>query len=738
MRLRFLALLAALFLLSAFSTGARAVTSGWDKTDHTAVRLISASSATGGDGELTLGLHFKMADGWKIYWRSPGDAGFPPQPIWEGSRNLSKADLKWPAPERFSIFDLETLGYKEEVVFPIEVSVKDPLKPLLLDLKVPYLTCADICIPYTARLSLDLPSGPADVTEEARLIDAFLAQVPPTEGSGLAVHDAAEFRIDATAADEGGTGDVAKATLVAFTDAAFGRPDIYLEGSEGLTFGKPRISLADAGRKAVIRVDIHGLKYFKKLSGKDGLENEVLVATLIDGDRSLEARVNLEPEGQGNLPLGVSSAGEGALPRTAPGAETPASLTAILLLAVLGGLILNLMPCVLPVLSLKILKLASHGGAEPRAVRLGFLAASAGIFAAFMGLAAALAALKSAGAGIGWGIQFQQPWFLAVLAVIMTVFACNLFGFFEIRIPGMASDLDAKAAGKSGMTGHFLQGMLATILATPCSAPFLGAAVGFALAGSTFDIIAVFAGLALGLSLPYLGVAAYPKAAAALPKPGPWMTWLKKILGLALATTAVWLVTVIKGAAGDTAATAAAAALLAIAALLGLGRNKLEGRAVFTAGTAVLALAAVLGAERLASADGGAASAEIAETRGRHWQAFDAAAIPALVADGKTVIVDVTADWCITCQVNKKLVLDAEPVALMIADENVIAMVADWTRPDPSISDYLKSFGRYGIPFNVVYGKNAPHGAPLPELLTADAVTAAFLEAAGGGVLARR
>jgi len=416
----------------------------------------------------------------------------------------------------------------------------------------------------------------------------------------------------------------------------------------------------------------------------------------------------------------------------AGGGGTPFAL--ILLFALLGGLILNLMPCVLPVLSIKLLGVVGHGGGQTRLVRLSFLSSAAGILFAFLVLAGALIALKSGGMAIGWGIQFQQPWFLIAMTLLVTAFALNLWGVFEVRLPLWISDLGEHASHVHGLGGHFLQGAFATLLATPCSAPFLGTAVGFALARGWGEITAVFAMLGLGLALPYLGVAAFPGLATRLPKPGHWMVTLKRFLGLALIATGVWLLSVLMTSVGLKAAalvgvlTAAAAGLLALTRLKRPGASKRAFIGISAAVIAAFLAPGWLGNAAQVGAIGKAGGASnILE---RLWQPFDEGKIPGLIAQGKTVFIDVTADWCITCQVNKALVLNREEVLTAFQGKDVIIMQADWTRPDPMISDFLARHQRYGIPFDAVYGPGAPKGVVLPELLSQDAVLDAFKRAA--------
>ena len=421
-----------------------------------------------------------------------------------------------------------------------------------------------------------------------------------------------------------------------------------------------------------------------------------------------------------------------ALPAGAPTAAAvpEISLLVVLGLALIGGLILNLMPCVLPVLSIKLLSVVSHGGREAGPVRVSFLASAAGILVSFLVLAVVAIGLKAGGMAAGWGIQFQQPLFLTAMAVVVSLFAANLFGLFEIPLPRALADLAGGHGGDGhGLASHFLTGAFATLLATPCSAPFLGTAVGFALARGVAEILLVFAALGLGLALPYLLVAAFPGLATRLPRPGPWMITLRRILGLALVATAVWLLSVLAVQIGLTATLIVGALLVVLGLALALAR-RLPRPAVTGA-----VLAAALAAFLTPAAFEVRPSALQTNQDAGEWEPFDQARIAELVASGAVVFVDVTADWCITCQVNKTLVIDSDAVREILGNGEVIAMRGDWTLPSQEISDYLASFGRYGIPFNAVYGPDMPQGEPLPELLSVDAVLEA-LERAGGSQLA--
>lgn len=682
------------------ASGARAdggAASEWAETDQSKVRLLAATTATGSAATLRLGLEFQLAPGWKTYWRAPGDAGFPPRADWQGSSNVADVAMRWPAPERFELFGLDTFGYGDQVVFPLDVRVARPGEPVRLAAKVDYLICEKICIPYTADLNLTLSAGAANPSPYAHLIDRFNARVPGDGGgAGLAIERASWI---------GGKDAAIVVTSRAMTP--FAAPDVYVEGPDGWSFGRAEARLFDGGVRGILRLPL-------RAGGTENLAGREVRLTLVDGDRSAERTLVLGAE----PPAAASESG---------------GLLAILGLALLGGLILNLMPCVLPVLSLKLLGVVSHGGAARSAIRASFVASAAGILTAFAVLAAALVALKSAGLAVGWGIQFQQPAFLVFMALVVTLFAANLWGWFEIRLPDLLADAAATAGASRShapsLGGAFVTGALATLLATPCSAPFLGTAVGFALARGPIEIFAVFAVLGIGLALPYLAVAAFPRLAQMMPRPGVWIVWLRYALGFALAGTAAWLLSILAAQIEPAGVVVLAALLLAVLFVMWRGQGGRLATMRWPA-LAVIALIAFVLPARFEAASSSREIASASDLPGA-WRAFEHTDIVALIGEGRVVFVDVTADWCITCQVNKSLVLARGPVAARLADGAVVPVRADWTRPDERIAMYLASFGRYGIPFYAVYGPGAPDGLVLPEVLSPEAVLNAFEKAAG-------
>ena len=643
MKTKVLALAAALAALGGAAWAAEPGASDWASTETGKVRLVAAQTATGNAASLKMGLHFRLEPGWKIYWRTPGDAGYPPKIDWGGSDNIGTPAISWPAPKRFQLAGLQNHGYADEVVLPLDVPVQRPGAPVAVSASLDYLACAQICVPMQASLRLDLPAGPAQPSAFVHDIGRFTALIPG---------DGARHGLRVESAEAVGEGEAARLRLTVSASEPFDHPDLFVEPPEVAGFDAPQVSLSDGRRRAVIEAPVVKGTMQRPLAGAP------LTVTVVDGSRALEAAIT-------------------PVPGAARPMESGAGLLPMLLAALLGGLILNLMPCVLPVLSIKVLGALSHGGAERGHVRAAFLASAAGIVASFLVLAGAAVALKAAGSAVGWGIQFQQPVFLGVMIALLLAFAANLWGAFEIRLPTALMNVGPSGVAHHTLLGHFLSGAFATLLATPCSAPFLGTAVGFALARGPGEIMAIFAALGLGLALPYLAVAAWPDLARRLPKPGAWMVTVKKAMGVALAGTALWLGTV-------------------LAAQVGLG--------------------------------GGAPAA--ADKAAVPWAPFDRPAIAQAVAEGKVVFVDVTADWCITCKVNKAAVVERGAVAARLAAPGTIAMRADWTKPDDGIAAYLASFNRYGIPFNAVYGPGAPDGLALSELLTEAEVMAAIEKAA--------
>ena len=633
------------------------------------MRLLSAEDGVApGARTVSAGIEVALKPGWKTYWRSPGEVGLPPDIDWAGSENVEGAELLFPVPERFEAFDIQNFGYSDRVLFPVRVMLRDPGRPARLRAEARFLVCSDICVPEAATLTLDLPAGGGVDAVAAEALAAAAALVPGTGAD-------AGFRLDGASLDETGL------TVSVAAERHFRAVELFPEA--GVTaFGRPEVRIANGGRTVWAHFPVTSREVDRTLPA---------ALTVRDGDRL--ATLPVEPGPPPPAPVGVARA-----------------LLAAMGAAFLGGVILNVMPCVLPVLALKLAGAVQGAGQSSARVRAGFLASAAGVMAFVFALALAVILARAAGAAVGWGVQFQNPVFLAAVVVLVALFASSLAGTWEAALPQRWTT--AMAQGRAGLWGDFVAGAFAALLATPCSAPFLGTAVAFAFGSGPAETLAVFAMLGLGLALPYLAVAARPGLVARLPRPGRWMTSFKRTMAALLALAALWLLWVLSAATGWTGA--ALVGLLALAAALA---PLLRRRALPAVGAA--ALLALLAPVVLPAPEARAAART-------GWQAFDRAGIDALVSDGNVVFVDVTADWCLTCKANKALVLDRDPVAARLSGEGVVPMQADWTRPDPEIGDYLGRHGRVGIPLNVVYGPGAPDGIALPELLTPGAVMEAM------------
>lgn len=642
--------LVAVFLLVAVP--AHAQLGDWQHHESGDLRLIASTKASS-EGTLYAAMHLKLNPGWHTYWRSPGDAGLAPTPEWKEAVNLDKAELLFPYPQSYNEQGLTTNGYEGEVIFPIKITKKDSAAATDLKAKITLLVCSDICVPADFNLALTLPAAfqSADNDEATALIKTALTRVPAIDnGQGLA--------ITAVTLDE--KDGLSTLSISYGTPTPLEMPVVFAEVGDTSTL--PLTDLKNDAQSKVLTVSI-GKGAPKEIAGKE------MVFTLVDKGTGKAVEKKLTVNGASvaqpqPVPTVVTPVATTISP--VPAVETP-NIWAMIVFALIGGLILNLMPCVLPVLALKSISFIKHGGGTPSGVRLSFLATSAGIIFSFLVMAAIIIQLKSIGMSVGWGVQFQNPLFLIFLIAILALFAMNLLGVFEIPLPRFLADRLSWTQGHGSLTKDFFSGAFATLLATPCTAPFLGTAVGFALASGAFEILAIFLALGVGLAAPFLLIAMFPKFATLLPKPGAWMENVRKFLGVLLAVTGLWL-------------------------------------------------GYVLYNQTLAPAH-----AEVQQENDK-WEVFDEKKIPELVAQGKIVYVDVTADWCLTCQVNKKFVLDTPEIQAALNNGRVVKMKADWTKRDETIGAYLKSFMRYGIPFNVIYSQVSPQGVPLPELLSKEVV----------------
>jgi len=677
-----------------------AASSPWQHSDEMAVRLISATEGTGGQAALLLGLDIQLAEGWHTYWRSPGDAGLPPSIDWEDSENLAKLDILYPAPIRYSAMGMDTVGYRGRLVLPLRATLAKQGEPLRLVGALDILLCKDICLPKHFPLVLELPvAGGTLHSVEYPLIQKALASVPKDEDTKLSITKLTR-------------GSQAIQLTLNGTEK-LRAPDMLIENDRSVTFEAPKVTIGPNGKTALFTFALVG-----ELPEGESLAKLPITVTAMDDGHALERSFSPEQH-----PIVETSKSIAAPPKAPDTNSTILPFWCVLLLALAGGFILNLMPCVLPVLSLKLMSLIRHGGNAKQRIRHSFLSTAGGIVFSFMLLAFATIGLKATGQVIGWGVQFQQPLFLVFMIALLTFFAANLWGFFELGVPAFVSDLvDPHHHPK--LAGDFATGALATLLATPCSAPFLGTAVAFAMAAGWVEILSVFAALGIGMSLPYLAVALWPRLASALPKPGAWMVVLSKILGFGLAATALWLLGILAAQMGKSGTVLVGLAMAAILFQLYLRHKKILR--FLTIPVIAFALLGSCGIAYVATAPSSHAPEMGA------WQRFNEETLARNLREGKTVFVDVTADWCLTCKVNKRFTMTRKAVQdRLFGKRGVVTLQADWTNPNPIVTAFLNKHGRFGIPFNIVFGPHAPDGIALPEILTPSLVIEAIDKAQG-------
>jgi len=698
-------LLVGFFVLSASNILAETAhsnnhTGTWEKGPKAKARLISTVKAVGQLDKILIGIQVKLHPGWKTYWRSPGVSGLPPMVNLSKSSNLLTSVFHWPLPSRFLYYDTDVVGYRQEIIFPIDLLLEHVGQPLYLRALVEILVCDDVCIPHVMNLTLDLPSGLAKSTNYTNLISRYRAQVPGDGKNSGITFEGASY-----------SGSLHNPTLeVKFSSfSSLVNPDILVEGAKQHQYSKPSFTFYDDRKLTLIKMNVKD-GYGKPTSVN--LDNEPLRLTFFDGNRSIETQV---------VP-------RRSKPSTYESNYNYFKLLSIIFVALLGGLLLNLMPCVLPVLSIKILSLVSYGGKDHKYVRRSFLATSAGIITSFMVLAIFVITIKQAGLNVGWGIQFQQPVFITFMVIILTLFAANTWGLYEIILPGRISHIAEKAGRGRTFKASFFEGAFATLLATPCSAPFLGTAVGFALSRGVVEVFLVFVSLAIGMSTPFFLVALFPHFASKMPKSGPWLNWLKKIISLVLLVTSLWLLSVIKHQVSATAAFIISLLMILIITLL-LARRFIPFRylLVFKMSICTIIICALLTPLHLAVPKSGVEQNNNSVMAG--WELFDPEKITKFVRAGNVVFVDITAEWCITCQLNKSRVLQTDEVIELLNGPNVVKVRGDWTKPEDSIANYLAKFKRFGVPLNVIYGPNFTKGILLPEILSKESMLLGFKKA---------
>ena len=675
------------------------------KASYTA-ELLNAGADLQQPDAAWIGLDVRLAPGWHTYWRSAGDAGAPPEFDWSGSENVAEAIIEWPAPTRITDAGIDTFGYTERVLFPVNVRLRDKNRPARVSLKLALFVCSKICTRNDLEFKATIHPG-IHAEDKQVTINEWRSKVPRERAPSLAIRS---VRLD--------QGALARLRVSVVANPPLVNPDLFVDGDGTIVAGRPQFTAGYSGA-SFVTVPLAGLDASRPV--------QPLRITLVDGARSVEAMLPKQDVASPAQSATSTSPTVTSLAGASSDSAARVPLWSMIALSLLGGLVLNFMPCVFPVLSLKLVSLLSNTSQDARAIRIRFVAPAGGVLASFLTLAAVLAVLKSTGAQIGWGIQFQQPLFLIAMAAILAAFAANLLGLFEIRLPWSVARPLGKTAGGNSIAAHFLNGFVMTLLATPCSAPFVGTAVAFALSQGTMQIFQIFAGLGIGMASPYLVLAVVPQVGRLLPRPGRWMLHLRAVAAAAIAATAIWLLTVLAQVSGPQIALLVGAALGFIIWIAAVIRQRfahaiagvliflLTGFTAFTSYTDLQSPAAAAAAAAAAAGD-------------VRWLPLASARIDAMVRDGRTVLVDIGAAWCVTCKVNEALIIDSDEIRERLKSD-VTPVRGDWTKPDAAVAAYLQSFGRFGLPFNVVFGPQAPAGIVLPELLTQEAVLNAFAKA---------
>ena len=659
---------------------------------HLHVQLVLPQSTLYPGGPNSAGLYFKLEQGWHVYWQNAGDSGEPPRINWTLPEGIAASALQFPAPKRLPLGPLMDFGYEDEVLFPFSFDVPKSARPgpAVLNAKVSWLVCREVCIPGKAELGMRVmlaASAPASETTSSTDEDLWkrgIATLPtPLPATNTAIFQATPtgFRLGVTT----GRGE---------TEAVF-----FPEDQSIIDNPSPQ----------------------KLTPTKDGLVLE------LKKDANLQenpAQLNgvLELAGGRNYEL-TAMPGTVAVPPAAP-AVSAVQIFRAAGLAFLGGMLLNLMPCVFPVLFLKGLALVQSGAEERHKLRRHGFVYMAGILVSFWALVGVLLVLRAAGAKLGWGFQFQSPVFLMLMAGLLFFLGLSLAGQFEIGLT--LTSTGGSLISKQGYAGSFFTGVLAVIVATPCTAPFMGAALGYAIGAPVAVTFAVFTALALGLAAPYVALTLQPAWTRILPRPGAWMEVLKQAVSVPIFITVIWLAWVVTSGYGPEllAALLGSLLLLAIAGWF-LGRWPATRWATVVAVLivgGVVALAAY-GQKLAAEQQMDKANITSGSLAGNAWQPWSADAVQKSLAGGQPVFVDFTASWCLSCQVNERVALSRPEVQQAFTAKNVALFRADWTREDPAITEALTDLGRSGVPVYALYTPGQSDPVLLPQVLTPGIVT---------------
>ncbi|HUP91018.1 MAG TPA: protein-disulfide reductase DsbD domain-containing protein [Solimonas sp.] len=668
------------------------------QSEHIEAELIAENGTFQPGKQNWVALRLRPEPGWHVYWRNQGDSGIPTKLVWNLPQGVSAGEIEWPYPHRHSLGDLTNYGYGEETLHLVPVTLAQDWPagksvPLLAEAK--WLVCADICIPGSAQLALDAPvstQAPRPDPDWAEHFAKARAQLPhATDWPARFAIAGGEWslQVDAPALGE--------ATSI----------ELFPVPNDLVNHAAPqRVAIEASG----VRISQPLSAYFVDAPAE---VEAVLVAEGKSGDKKAYT-IHLKPGAVTPVAAATKPAARAAAGTEAPPARR--GLGAILLLALLGGLILNLMPCVFPVLSLKALSVMQARDQDAARQRAHALAYTLGVMLSCIAVAAVLLALRAGGEAIGWGFQLQSPMFIALLIYLLFALGLSLSGVAEFGtgIMGLGQSL----ASGTGLASSFFTGVLATVVATPCTAPFMGTALGFALTQPASIALLVFAALGLGLALPFLLIGFYPRAAAALPRPGAWMQTFKQAMAFPLYLSVVWLVWVLSRQTDPNGAALVLIGLVLIAFALWLWNSPRRGAGMLR--WAALATAVGLLFQPALHMPPGSLAPPVEGA-----EAWSEQKVADLRAAGRTVFVNFTADWCLTCKVNERVTFRSERVRQAFHEANVAYLVGDWTRADPAIGAVLQRYGHPGVPLYLLY-KPGAEPRVLPQVLTPDVLASAI------------
>lgn len=682
------------------------------ETPQVQAQLVASVARAHPGAEIYLGLSQKIIPGWHTYWVNPGDSGNATTIEWTLPEGALASDIIWPAPGRFSMGPITNYAYENEVTLLTKVTIPAnavPGEQFAAQALVDWLVCEEECIPQQVKLALALPvvavGEPAGAGDTR--IDKAIARLPVASPWDIHGHQSA---INA----ETGQGELI--LRIALTEAQFAQvKDIWFypyEWGRIQQSGAQSIRAVSDGIELTIKTGEMPLKQGDDLAG-------VLVITEQSGDQKIARGFEVKTQ--------VQLAGENF--------NSSIGFFPALLLALIGGIILNLMPCVFPVLSIKALSLVSHANQSAGEIRLQGFVYTLGVLASFAFLALLLILLKSGGAQIGWGFQFQSPLFVLAMAYLMFAVGLSLSGVFFVG--GSVTGVGSSLTQKPGYSGSFFTGVLATIVATPCTAPFMAAALGYALAQPAIKLLAIFLSLGLGLALPYLLLTSWPRLQRWLPRPGVWMERAKQLLAFPMYAAAIWLVWVLAQQAGVNSIAVALGGMLLIALAAWLYDSTLvSSNRVRRLGTgSALALVLLSLFTGYVGVNSSAASARLSaehaagtvgKSAEKNWEPFSESRLAELLGEGKPVFLNFTASWCISCLVNERVALSDARVKATFNDDGIIYLKGDWTNRDVEITNFLKKYNRSGVPLYVFYpAGNAGEPTELPQILTPDIVISA-------------